>query len=109
MRKAAHAVYHHARQATRDGGGNGPWVFLAYKDAPTVKSLRMKALLEVRLDEDLWVELASYPNRPSMMKIIRQLRHNTEFKASTRTLNRLVSRRIRAYQGAMALALLQQI
>jgi hypothetical protein len=79
------------------------------KDAPTLKSLRMKRTLDVSLDEDLWLEMAFYPNRPSMMKIIRQLRHDKEFKAGARELNRLVSRRIHGYQGAMALALLQKI
>jgi hypothetical protein len=109
FRKAAEAVYHHDRRTTQDGGGRGPWLFLAYEDAPTVKSLRMKRTLDVSLDEDLWVELAFYPNRPSMMKIVRELRHDKEFKAGARELNRLVSRRIHGYQGAMALALLQKI
>ena len=109
LRKAAEAVYHHGRRITQDGGGNGPWIFLAYEDAPTVKSLRMKGILDVNLDEDLWVELAFYPDRPSMMKIVRQLRHDKEFKASARKLDQLVSRRIHGYQGAMALALLQKI
>jgi hypothetical protein len=69
----------------------------------------MKRTLDVSLDEDLWVELAFYPNRPNMMKMVRQLRHDKEFKASTRELDRLVSRRIHGYQGAMVLALLQKI
>jgi hypothetical protein len=109
LRKAAEAVYHHGRRTTEDGGGNGPWIFLAYEDAPTVKSLRMKGILDVNFDEDLWVELTFYPNRQSMIKIVRQLRHDKEFKTSTRKLDQLVSRRIRGYQGAMALALLQKI
>ncbi len=109
LRKAAEAVYHHGRHITQDGGGNGPWVFLAYEDAPTVKSLRMKRILDVNSDEDLWVELAFYPDRPSMMKIVRQLRHDREFKARARKLDQLVSRRIHGYQGAMALAHRQKI
>lgn len=109
LRKAAEAVYRRGRRTTHDGGGNGPWIFLAYEDAPTVKSLRMKGILDVNLDEDLWVELAFYPNRTSMMKIVRQLRHDKEFKTSTRKLEQLVSRRKHGYQGAMALALLQEI
>lgn len=69
----------------------------------------MKRILGVRLDEDLWVELAFYPQRSSMMTIVRQLRHDKDFKGSTRELDRLVIRRIHGYQGAMALALLQGI
>jgi hypothetical protein len=57
--------------------------------------------LNVRADEDLWIELAFYPNRPSMMKIIRQLRHDTEFKAIAGRLNQLVSKRIHGCQGAI--------
>lgn len=109
LRKSAEAVYHHGRRITQDGGGNGPWIFLAYEDAPTVKSLRMRGILDVNLDEDLWVELAFYPDRPKMMKIVRQLRHDKEFKARARKLDQLVSRRIHGYQGAVALALIQNI
>ena len=109
FRKAAEAVYRRGRRTTQDGGGRGPWIFLAYEDAPTIKPLRMKRTLDVGLDEDLWVELAFYPNRPSMMKIVRQLPHDKEFTAGARALNRLMSRRIQGYQGAMALALLQKI
>ena len=109
LRKAAGAVNRHRRRATHDGGGDGPWIFLAYEDAPTAKSLRMKRILDIHLDEDLWVELAFYPHRPSMMKIVRRLRHDKEFKTRTRKLDQLVSRRIHGYQGAMALALLQKI
>ena len=109
FRKTAEAVYRRGRRTTQDGGGRGPWIFLAYEDAPTIKPLRMKRTLDVSLDEDLWVELAFYPNRPSMMKIVRQLRHDKEFKAGARELNRLMSRRIQGYRGAMALALLQKI
>ena len=109
LRKAAKSVYRRARLTTQSGGGNGPWIFLAYEDAPIVKSLRMKRTLGVGLDEDLWVELTFYPHRPSMMTIVRQLRHDTEFKTGTRELDRLVTRRIRGYQGAMALARLQEI
>jgi hypothetical protein len=109
FRKAADVVYHRGRRTTQDGGGRGPWIFLAYEDAPTVKSLRMKRALGVRLDEDLWIELAFYPNRANMMKIVRQLRHDKEFKTTTRELARLAAPRIHGYQGTMVLALLQQI
>ncbi len=44
-----------------------------------------------------------------MMRVVRQLRHDEEFKTRTRELDRLVTRRIRGHRGAMALALLQQI
>ncbi len=109
LRKTVEAVYHHGRRITQNGPGNGPWIFLAYEDAPTVKSLRMRGILDINLDEDLLVELAFYPDRPSMMKIVRQLRHDKEFKSSARKLDQLVSRRIHGYQGTMALALLQKI
>lgn len=56
LRKAAEAVYEHGRRITQDGGGHGPWIFLEYEGAPTVKSLRMKRILKINLDEDRWVD-----------------------------------------------------
>jgi len=102
-------VYRIARRLTQDGGGNGPWVFLVDPKSPNRKVPRLRTLLDVRPDEDLWVELVFYPNRARRRTTIRRIWNDQEFVATVGPLEQLISRRKLAYGGTVANASLKPI
>lgn len=102
-------TYTVARRITQDGGGSGPWVFLVDPDPPNPKTRRLRALLALRPDEDLWVELVFYPNRVRARNIIRRIWKDPQFAVHAAALDRLVSRRRPGYNGTLAYASLKPV
>ncbi len=98
-----------ARQITREGGGDGPWVFLINPEPPNRRVSRLRSVLGVKPDEDLWAEFVFYPNRVRMRAIIRRIWKDREFVATAGLLERFISRRKPGYQGTVAIARLQPI
>ena len=97
-------LYGIARRITQDGGGWGPWVFLVDPDPAKPKTARLRAILGLRSDEDLWVELVFYPNRVRMRNIIRRIWQHPQVRANADALDGLVSRRKSGYQATIAYA-----
>lgn len=108
-RQIIRRVYRIARQVTEDEGGNGPRVFLVEQDPPSPKTPRLRSLLGLRPQEDLWVEMAFYPNQVRMKKIIRKIWKQQQFIVHANKLEGLLSKRKIGYQGILAYATLQQL
>ena len=66
-------TYRIARRITLARGGHGPWAFLVDHDPTQSKTPRLRSILGLRPEEDLWVELAYYPNKVRMKNIIRRI------------------------------------
>ena len=109
MRQITRKIYRIARQFTEDEGGSGPRVFLVEQDPPSPKTARLRSILGLRPQEDLWVELAFYPNKVRMKKIIRKIWKLPQFDALAGTLDSIVSKRKVGYQGTLAYAALQDL
>lgn len=109
MRRITRKVYRIARQVTEDEGGIGPRVFLVEQDPPSPKTPRLRSIFGLRPQEDLWVELAFYPNKVRMKRIIRKIWKLPQFNALAGTLDSLVSKREVGYQGTHAYAALQDL
>ena len=72
IRRVLERVYAVARPLTEEGGGVGPWVYLVDRDPPTTPTRRLRATLDLQPDEDLWIELAFYPDRAAMRISLRR-------------------------------------
>jgi hypothetical protein len=100
-------TYKVARRITQGGGGNGPWVFLIDQDPMNAKTTRLRTILGLRTEEDLWLELVFYPNRVSMRNIIRRIWIDPQFGGYAATLDSLISRRKAGYEATVAYAALK--
>ena len=109
IRDVTRKVYSVARRVTESEGGSGPRVFLVDQDPPRPKTPRLRGLFGLRSHEDLWVELAFYPNKVRMKKIIRKIWTNPGFNVHVSKLDRLVSKRKIGYPGTLAYAALQRL
>lgn len=109
MRVVTRRIYRIARQVTESEGGSGPRVFLVDLDPPRPKTPRLRSLFGLRPHEDLWVEMAFYPNKVRMKNIIRKIWKHPGFSAHASKLDGLVSKRRTGFQGTLAYAVLQQL
>lgn len=109
MRQITRKIYRIARQFTEDEGGSGPRVFLVEQDPPNPKTPRLRSILGLRPQEDLWVELTSYPNKVRMKRIIRKIWKEPEFITHASKIESLLSKRKVAHQGTLAYAALQDL
>lgn len=100
-------TYRIARRITLDGGGSGPWAFLIDQDPPHPKTPRLRTVLGLKPEEDLWVELAYYPNKVRMRNIIRQIWKHPQFNTYAPALDSLLSKRKIGYQATIAYSRLQ--
>ena len=102
-------LYGVARRLTQDGGGSGPWVFLVDPDPTNPKTARLRTILGLRPEEDLWLELVFYPNRVRMRNIIQRISKDPQFMASAGALDGLTSRRKAGYEAILAYGTLKPI
>ena len=109
MKQITRKIYRIARQVTEDEGGSGPRVFLVEHDPPNPKTPRLRTILGLRPQEDLWVELTSYPNKVSMKRIIRKIWKQQQFITHANKLESLLWTRKVGYQGTLAYAALQHL
>ena len=109
MRQITRKIYRIARQFTEDEGGSGPRVFLVEQDPPNPKTPRLRSILGLRPQEDLWVELTSYPNKVHMKRIIRKIWKQPQFIKHASKIESLLSKRKVAHQGTLAYAALQDL
>ena len=107
MRKLLGDVYRIARRITLDGGGFGPWVFLADLDPRKTRTVRLRRLLGLKPEEDLWVELTFYPNKTRMRSIIRQIWKHPQIKKVMSPLGPVLSKRKPGYEATLAYLMLQ--
>ena len=105
--RALRKLYRVARSITTSRGGDGPWLFLVQPDPTTTKTARLRSILALRPEEDLWVELAFYPNHSLMRDIINSIWDDKRFKGSASELARLISKRRKGYDATVALAVLR--
>jgi hypothetical protein len=104
VRRVVRKLYAVARPVTEEGGGAGPWTYLVDPDPPDPPTRRLRATLGLRPDEDLWIELAFYPNRLAMRRIIRRIWRSPDFATQATELNDLLSVREIGYDATLALA-----
>lgn len=107
MSRITRSVYRVAGRITKGGGGNGPWLFLVDKDPPNPKTPRLRTILGLKPNEDLWIELAFYPSRVEMKKIIRQIWKQPQISTLADRLDGLLSKRRIGYRGTLAYAALR--
>ena len=79
------------------------------RDPPRPKTPRLRSLLGLKPQEDLWMELASYPNKALMKKIIRRIWKQPQFIKHASKMDNLLSKRRIGYQGTLAYATLQRV
>ncbi|MDQ6885091.1 MAG: hypothetical protein M3077_12805 [Candidatus Dormibacteraeota bacterium] len=108
-RRLLHKSYALARRITREGGGNGPWLFLIDPDPKKTKTIRLRASMGLRADEDLWLELVFYPNRARMRGIIGKIWKEPEFARHAAAGDLLVSRRRPGFHATLAYATLTSV
>lgn len=106
VRRVLRELYAVARPVTQERGGAGPWVYLVDRDPPEARTRRLRATLDLQPDEDLWIELAFYPDRAVMRKIIKSIWQRPEFARPAAELDELVSARRVGYEATLALAML---
>ena len=104
IRRVLTKLYAVARPVTEEGGGTGPWVYLVDPDPPDTPTQRLRATLDLRPDEDLWIELAFYPDRVAMRKIIQRIWRSPDFARQATELAGLLSVRRVGYDATLALA-----
>jgi len=109
VRALARDLFQIAGPITSRAGGSGPWLFLTWVDAPSAKSRRFRKTLGVKPGEDLWMELAFFPSRPSMLRTVREMRRRPEFKAIAKSLDALVSKRPARQSTGVGIGELQRI
>jgi len=102
-------IYRVARRITEEGGGSGPWVYLVDPDPANARTTRLRILLGLRPDEDLWIELVYYPSRVRMRQIIAQIWKHPVVVADAQALDALLSNRKTGYQATIAYAALKAI
>jgi len=74
------AVYGIAGAATKVEGGSGPWAYLLEPKRRRPVSPSVRTLFNVRPGEDLWVELAFYPNRSNLRRTIGKIWKRSDFQ-----------------------------
>ena len=99
-------IYGIAGRITDDGGGSGPWLYLVDPDPSNPKTARLRAILGLRPNEDLWMELVFYPNRARMRSIIRRVWKQPGVRVNAGALDDLLSTRKAGYQATIAYAAL---
>lgn len=109
MRQITRKIYGIAQQITENEGGSGPRVFLVEQDPPNPKTPRLRNILGLRPQEDLWVELTFYPDTIRMKGIIRKIWKQPQFIKHASKIESLVSKRKVGYQGTLAYAALQDL
>ena len=109
MKRTLRRVYALARPLTKKGGGNGPWVYLVNPDQVKSRTPRLRTILGVESQEDLWIELAFYSDKVGMRMIIQHVWKQPKFIKIAGELDGLYSRRKWGYQGTLAHAQLQRI
>ena len=97
-------IYGVARRVTEDEGGSGPWVFIVDPDPPNPKTPRLRSVLGLKRNEELWVELAFYPSKVRMRNIISRIWQHASVLAAARTLEPLLSKRKPGYLATIAYA-----
>jgi hypothetical protein len=102
-------LYGIAGRITEDGGGSGPWLFLVDPDSSNPKTARLRTILGLRPKEDLWVELAFYPNRVRMRSIIRRVWKQPGVLVNAGALDDLLSTRKAGYKATIAYAALKLV
>ena len=104
IRRLLGKSYRVARRITSEGGGVGPWVFLVSRDPRNPKTPRLRKMLGLRPNEDLWIELVFYPNKSRMRGIIKRIWKDQEFNASAARIDQLLSNRKAGYHATIAYA-----
>jgi len=84
-------------------------VYLVEPDPPDSKTVRLRTTLGLRPEEDLWLELVSYPNRVLARTIIRRIWKDPQFAVHAAALDSLISRRKAGYQATLAYARLKPV
>ncbi|HXW67536.1 MAG TPA: hypothetical protein VEL82_06660 [Thermoplasmata archaeon] len=101
VRRSCRAAYAAVRPRTARAGGAGPWLYLV---TPPQRRRRapehVRRSLRVRAGEDLWLELAFYPNVAEGRSIIRALWARAEVRDKILAAERYNLRR----RGAWTLA-----
>lgn len=92
-----------------DGGGSGPWVFLVDPDPPNRRTQRLRGILGLRPNEDLWVELAFYPNKGRMKNTIRRIWKQPGFIEAATGLDGFLSKRKPGFDATLAYGVLQNV
>jgi len=75
------AVYDIARTTTHERGGSGPWSYLLEPKRGRKSSPSIRTLFNVRPNEDLWAEVAFYPNRSNLRGTINRIWDRPDFRA----------------------------
>jgi hypothetical protein len=86
-----------ARSITRAGGGTGPDYYLLDPRRARRGTPQLGAFLFVRPTEDLWVEIAFYPNWQKRRLILRRIWADPRFTVAAHDIERFVARRPRAW------------
>ena len=102
-------LYGVARQVTNEGGGWGPWVFLVEPEPTGQESVRLREILGVTPEEDLWVEFVCYASKSRMRSIIRRIWKNPQVVEASNELDGLISTRKPGYRATLAHARLIRI
>jgi len=74
------AVYSIAGVVTKKRGGSGPWAYLLEPKQGRGTSPSIRASFNVRADEDLWAEVAFYPNRSNLRGTIHKIWRRPDFQ-----------------------------
>jgi len=109
IRKGLRKTYRIARRITKANGGYGPWTFLVDADPAHPKTARLRKILGLKPEEDLWMELVFYPNKERMKSIIKQIWNEPEFTKVAGSTDKLLSKRKVGYEATLAYGSLQQI
>lgn len=108
MRKLLRNTYRIARKITQDRGGFGPWVYLTDPDQRNTRTVRLRRLLGLKPEEDLWVELTFYPNKTRMRSIIREIWKHPRIGTVMSPIAPLLSKRKLGYEATLAYLMLQK-
>jgi hypothetical protein len=109
IRRGLRKTYRIARRITQANGGYGPWTFIVNADPVHPKTPRLRKILGLKLEEDLWMELVFYPNKARMKRIIRQIWNDPEFAKVAGSTDKLLSKRKIGYEATLAYGSLQQV
>lgn len=100
-------LYRVVRPPTRRRNGVGPWLFLL-EGKPRRRTIpqNLRSVVEVRPDEDLWLELAFYSGPSAMRETLRQLWKRPQVVRLAQEVERLSRKRSRSWTiatGAVAI------